>query len=225
MANITEINFKELKFSDMKRGFLNVFYNKKNLSIMLPKLRIPFGASVNDYGQVVCDFSLDKQLEVIEEFKKFDYQILQDAYNNRGSWFGDSNLSLEDLTEMYIPTLKQSRNLMYSPNIRVKLDKNRDSEINTKFYSSVKNDQGDYPSLEANTDSDVTSLLKKNTHCRIVMDCVGLWYKGDKFGITWKMFQVKVFPDEPRDNTPAKTVENYAFVESDSDSDTGLLGE
>ena len=53
----------------------------------------------------------------------------------------------------------------------------------------------------------MSSLETKRSHVNAIVQCVGIWVAGTKFGCSWKVLQMKI--------TPPSTIKGYAFKEID----------
>jgi len=203
--NINDINFAELKFSRQKnsseRKFISVFYNKKSLSLILPKLRIPFHAQLSKFNQLEFNLSLGTDEELISKFKELDSQIVAFAAENE--WITADSV--------YVPTLKEANGNAWPPTIRIKIPK-RDDVIQTYFFDENKK------SIEVTTNQQALDLLSKGTNVLSAVECVGLWFANGRYGLSWKADQIRVFPwrraarEEITDN-------GYAFADSSDESE------
>lgn len=176
---ITDVNSAEFKFSKTKqatgRRFLSLFYNKKNLGVKLPKLRIPFDTKLSNYGQLEVNFSLGDNTELINKIKEIDSKML--VFAEELSW--NSNEC------EYCPTLKVSKNNAYPPTVRIKIPIKND-EIEADFFD---NEGKELHVKEANGVSD---LLTKGTYALSAIECVGVWFNSEKWGLSWKLVQLRL---------------------------------
>jgi hypothetical protein len=205
---VNKVDFSALKFSNTKqtagRRFLNMYYLKKNLGLKLPKLRIPFDTKVSNYGQLEVNFSLGDNQELIKKIKDLDSKMVVFAEEN--NWH---NGECE-----YTPMLKLSKNNAFPPTIRIKIPLKNDT-IEAKFFDSEK------VQLSIKNSDDVCNLLVKGTHALSAIQCLGIWFNADRWGLTWKVCQIRLEKIGKRE-----VLEDSCFM-SDSDnsidSDTELL--
>lgn len=208
VKKIEDIDFKNLKFSSTKKTtgmrFLQVYDEKKNLDIKLPKLRIPFNTKLNLYNQLELNISLGSNTGLIDKFKEFDEQMIQFAK--------DQNWGLEEPFE-YTPILKVSKG-DYPPTLRIKFSI-KDNIVDTLFYDESNK------KMQVNTATDVIGLLKIGVEVYTLISCVGVWLKdSNKFGITFKVSQVKISAKKKEE--PIN--EEYLFESDDDDfPDSELL--
>lgn len=207
MINVSELQPSEIKFSRAKsnsgRRFIVAYYNKKNLALKLPKLRIPFDSRVNQFDQLEINVSLGSNQELIDKIKDLDEKMIEFALEH--NWFNGKAFD-------YTPTLKESKNNQFPPTLRIKVP-NKDNVIKTLFFNKDKT------KIEINDETDVVSIMKKGTHVQTAIECVGVWINESKFGLSWKAEQVRII------SKPEEINEEYTFDDSDDEeiSDTELL--
>jgi len=200
MSKIQDIDFKNLKFSSTKKTtgmrFLQVFNEKKNLEIKLPKLKVIFNTRLNLYNQLELNLSLGNDSELINKFKEFDEQMIQFAKEH--------NWGVQEPFE-YTPVLKASKDNKYPPTLRIKFSI-KDDIVDTSFYDASRN------KMEVNTVEDVIKHLVQGTEVKSAISCVGVWLRdANKFGVTFKLTQVQIQAKKEVKN------EEYLF-ESDDDN-------
>ena len=214
-----ELNVKNISYSEPKslqNGGKAVYvnYDGKPLILQTPKMRCPFGMSVYEDGEypkysLPLSFSgmdgnesLNKFHEVLENFDK---KLLKDGVKNSMLWFKKKKQSLEVCKALYSPQIKQSLDENGEPNgkypdtIKVKLPWRDD-----KFLCDA------YDSNRELIEGDLKKVLVKGSQVQALIQCVGLWFAGGKYGCSWKVVQMKI--------TPAAGVSGYSFL-SDSDED------
>lgn len=205
--SISKIDFKELKFSRTKQNtgkrFIDVFYNKKPLGIKLAKMRIPFDTQLSKYNQLEMNLSLEDP-ETAECFREFDRQM--EKYADENSW-NSENYS-------YTPIVKeskaqQSNGDFFPSTVRFKIQQ-KDSKILTSFYDQEKK------RTSVDKPDDVVKLLKKGTNVASAIEVSGVWFMGDKWGVSFKVEQVMVFEPEKRKEV---AVDDYLFESDDSGSE------
>lgn len=185
--DVKSINFDDLKFSAPRsttgKRFIKAFYNKKPLSIRLPKLKLPFDAQLSQYGQIETNISLGLNTAIIDKLQELDDKMMSFAVEN--GWFGN-----EDVDSMqYIPVLKKSKAGNYPPTFKVKISKT-DAGITSKFFDSNKQP------IEVNSAQDVLDLLKRGTHAISALECNSVWFIDNRFGLSWKVDQMRIYPNE-----------------------------
>lgn len=213
-TKINEIDLSKIKFSRTKNSsgfrFISAFYNKKSIGLKFPSLRIPFDSKVNKYNQLEINVSLDKNEELINKITDLDNQMKLFAVENK--WF-NSNVEYD-----YTPMLKKS-NSDYPPSIKMKIPI-KDSVISTTFYDENKK------KITVDNYNDVEDLMTKGTNIQSAIQCVGVWFNDDKFGLSWKAEQIRIMSKPEIKQESNNNQEDYAFCsdsEEDENSDVDLL--
>lgn len=227
---IEDINLDTLTFSKQKvnssNKFLYVYSDKKPLILKLPKTRLPFGLqkdSLSNKNQLLLDFSLEKNHKLIENFENFNSFIVEKVKNE---FFTDK--TLEEVKGMYTNYIKYPENPMYSPTLRAKIVLNENLDPKCDFYESEKNEEGKYPKInlkEKGGQEYLFQMMGKSSHVESIIECIGLWFFGNKFGLSFKVSQVMFHPNETYVEPPPRDCD---FLVSDSDtsnSDAEFLGE
>ena len=57
----------------------------------------------------------------------------------------------------------------------------------------------------------IGDLLTKGCRVQCLIQCVGLWFAGGKYGCSWKIVQVKV--------NPSKSISGYSFIDDSDDEE------
>ena len=235
-----ELKMDDVTFGDVKSmnnggKIIYVNHNGGNLNLQTPELRLPFDvnafseAGKDDKFTITCaleKYDSDKAvMEFFEKLVEMDDKVKAHAKENSVTFFKKAKISDETIEELYNPIVKVSRdtetgepNGKWPPNIKVKIAK-KDGKFQCKLYDNKKN----MFDINGNTDKpdDITDLLVKNTRCKMLIQCTGVWVINGKFGCTWKVVQSRL-------NVAVKDLDDYAFreteddvqfVESDGDSD------
>jgi hypothetical protein len=219
IINGTEFNCENIKYSSPKTNSLggksvNIFNKLTNsrLNISTPMM-LTWGAS--DYvdknsGQGNGKFEMSLQFPnedykneeaslFLENLKKFEDKIKNDALTNSKNWFGKVHKSLDILEALYSPMLKYSKDkntgecdLTKAPSIRVKIP-----VWEGTWRCEVYDDEGTklFPNSSSITPVD---LIPKATNVKVLMTCGGIWFANGKFGITWKLVQAMVQKPRPQ---------------------------
>jgi hypothetical protein len=161
--------------------------------------------------------------ETLEAFKTFDEAIISKVHSE---FFSEK--TLDEVRSMYTSCMKYPDNPRYSPTVRTKIIIGEDSVPKCDFYESEKNEEGKYPKIdvvEKGNEPYLLQLLCKSSKIESIIECIGLWFFGNKFGLSFKVTQVLVHPPEDQER---EAVDNCQFVDTDSDtsnSDADFLGE
>jgi hypothetical protein len=191
-----------------------ISYNGQKLVMQTPEMTVPFGMNKWDNdGKSACKYSLDlsfKGKESREVLNKFfeglcdlDNKLIEDGLVNSQTWFKKKHSSADVLKELYTPMVKFPKDKngeitdMYPPTIKLSLPHN-----GTDFTCDVFGSKKDIV--------DLNSIETKGAKVSAIIQCMGIWMVGSKYGVSWKVIQMKV--------TPRATIKGYAFKEIEETS-------
>lgn len=225
MTSINDINYNNIAFSKQKtkskNKFLSVFYDKKPFLVKLPCMKLAFGLQKNSYyekTQYNFDLSFKDNKDIRTKFEKLDDFIIERVHLEH---FQD--LTLEEVKEKYVSCVKYPQNTQYSPTLKVKIVTQDNNIKCDMFYPEIDETTGKLKKIdieEKGGEEFVLALLPKQKQVETVLECIGLWFMNDKFGLSFKALQVKVHPDEEK----KKTFDFLSDSET-SNSDADFLGE
>lgn len=135
--------------------------------------------------------------DFLKKLKEFENQILDDAVKNSEVWFGEE-LSRDVVKHNFFPFIKYSKDkntkkldLTKPPSIRAKVP-NYDGRWAIEIYDT--NQKLIFPcDNDRMTPQDFITKLSK---VACVLQCGGLWFGGKGWGVTWKLNQCVVKPQE-----------------------------
>lgn len=143
------------------------------------------------------DFATAATTEFLEKVTAFEKQILEDAVKNSEAWFGEE-MTLPVVKHTFFPCLKYSKDKVTKkvdptkpPSIRVKVP-NYGGRWAIEIYDP--NQRPLFPCENANM-TPMDFIPKKST-VACVIQCGGLWFGGKGWGLTWKLVQCVVKPQE-----------------------------
>lgn len=181
--------------SGAKQAYLN--YGSERLIMQTSiNMSIPFGLSVYDKAAEGPEYSIDLSFRGmdnradIKEFKDvmdaIDGKMIDEGIKNSKVWF-KSDLSREVIKAFYTPCVKYSKdkegNIQpYPPNLKVKL-RRINGEFETKFFDVNGNAYRGVP---------VEELMVKGVQVTAIIECVGVWFAGSKYGLTWRAKQIAI---------------------------------
>jgi hypothetical protein len=140
----------------------------------------------------------------LENIKRFEAKIREDALKNSKEWFGKQHKSSDIIDELFTPMLKYPKikgtsepDHYKAPTIKLKVPcYNGDWKV--EIYDEECN------KLFPSKDTPVTPLdyLKKGTNVACIIQCAGIWFTNGKFTITWQLVQALV--QKPRESIVGK---------------------
>jgi hypothetical protein len=180
-----------------------------------------------------AEYSNASTNEFLAKVKAFENQILDDAVKYSEVWFGEE-MSREVAKHTFFPVLKYPKDkttkksdLTKAPSMRVKVP-NYNNKWNIEIYDT-KNTR-----IFPNESSDCVTpmdLIPSKSKVACIIQCSGLWFGGKGWGVTWKLSQCVVKPQEvlsvfgkchiQLSNDDLQTIEN----QSNTAEDSGLVEE
>ena len=140
----------------------------------------------------------------LENIKRFESKIREDALKNSKEWFGKQHKSSDIIDELFTPILKYPKikgtsepDLSKAPTIKLKVPC-YDGSWKVEIYDEEQEKL--YPSEQ----SQYTPLdyLKKGTNLACIIQCAGIWFTNGKFTVTWQLVQALV--QKPRESIVGK---------------------
>jgi len=135
--------------------------------------------------------------EFLEKAKAFENQILEDAVKNSEAWFGEE-MSLAVAKHTFFPFLKYTKDKTTKkvdptkpPSIRAKVP-NYNGRWGVEIYDTKQ--QPIFPCENENMTP--MDFIPKKSNVAAVLQCGGLWFGGKGWGLTWKVVQCVVKPQE-----------------------------
>jgi hypothetical protein len=254
VINIETFNPSELKYGQPKKNkvgkSISVISTKTNkyLELSMPRLMTWGISDFYDKEKDTHDgkFSItlafprteeetEKTNLALEKLKKFQDQILADACKNKDKWW-DNNEDIDDAAikvMMYkfikYPKNKDTKKIDYTrpPSIQAKVEC-WEGKWKPKIFNTKKEILFPSPSAEADglTPADFVPKLS-NVSCTI--ECAGIWIGEKGWGITWRLKQCVVKPNDTMSNSDvcqvefddedATTIENQKVSGDDIDID------
>lgn len=143
------------------------------------------------------DYKTPASSMFLEKLKAFENQILDDAVKYSDAWFGEE-LSREVVKHNFFPFLKYTKDKLTkkvdpskSPSIRARVP-NYNNKWGVEVYDTSSN-------LLFPCDNDNMTpmdFVPKKSQVATVLQCGGLWFGGKGWGVTWKVNQCVVKPQE-----------------------------
>ena len=209
--DITKLKYSEVK--TLQSGAKSIYINYGafgKLRVQTPVLNLPYGlgegfedknASVKvekldkdkKYDLTVSFKGIDENSKIKtfhDKIKELESKIIEDAFNNRQEWFRDDF----DDNKAFVAKL-------YSPNIKLDKDKNTGKVVGKypptfkiKIPYDVKNSKFMFDSYDMeNNEIEFETIMKqlKGGSSQLIIELMGIWMAGGKFGCTWKVISGK----------------------------------
>lgn len=143
------------------------------------------------------DYRTPASEQFLSKLKAFENQILDDAVKYSDAWFGEE-LSREVVKHNFFPFLKYSKDkitkkvdLTKPPSIRARVP-----NYNNRWGIEVYDTQTNLLFPCDNENMTPMDFVPKKSQVACVLQCGGLWFGGKGWGITWKLNQCVVKPQE-----------------------------
>ena len=220
--DIAKVNFSNLKTLDNGGKIVWISYEDGPLILQTPEMTAPFGVSNwdNDKGGVKSTLNLSfKGKEGREVLNKFfenmndlDSKMINSAFENSPTWFKKQQ-SEAVIKELYTSIICHAKDKntgeitdRYPPTFKITLPMK-----NGKHDFEVYNQSKDLVPLD--------SVDLKGARVTALIQCLGVWIAGVKFGVSWKLVQMKVVPQKKLQGYSFKDVEEEKVVNDDDDDD------
>ena len=136
--------------------------------------------------------------------KQMDDKLVDDGVSNSMTWFKKKKQSKDVCKALYANQIKVSKDKngepdgKYPPTMKVKVPW-RDGSFQCDAYDANKK----------LIEDDLSNVLVKGTQVQALIQCVGMWFAGGKYGCSWKVVQMKV--------TPPAGIHGYSFLDDSDD--------
>lgn len=163
----------------------------EKLSVQLNDMTFDKGGFENEYIDV-CS----KDERAYEMIKKVETYVLNELKSKRTTWFGN-----QDIDDVFLESGMTSTAI-------------KDS----KFRLRVMDDVQIY---DANREVKTTNEVTPNTPCHLIIQMAGIWFTPGRWGVTWKVIQVKLKHQRVSASKPKQCM--FSDDEDDNDEDLSVL--
>lgn len=227
VVTVSSFDVKKLSVSDIKKldnGSSQVYinYDGKRLRLQAPRMTVPYDAGdykENKKYKVSFSFKgMDSNPKVAAYFKvleSIDNFVIDAATKNAAKWFKMPGASRDVVSTIYTPSVKYAidaatgdrKDLPPTQSVALKTPK---GAFDTEMYDN-KNQ-----SIEGLTPVEV---LRRNAEVTPIVDATGIWVADKKFGLSWKLHQVRIDV-----NGEGGATRGFLGVEEDSSSVPAVVG-
>ena len=223
--DINNVTFSDLKMLDNGGKIVYVSYNRAPLIMQTPAMSAPFGMSVWDNdGKAVPKYTLDLSFKGMDAspglqsfyavLEQLDGRLVDDGFANQGSWFKGKKYGSREIVEaLYTPMIKHAKDRetgertdKYPPTFKAGVPF-RDNGFTCDVFNDRK---------QAITDLAENLTQTKGAKVTAIVQCTGIWFAGGKFGVSWRVVQMKLVPN-------TTSLVGYAFRDDD-DNDADAEG-
>lgn len=227
VVTVSSFDAKKLSVSDIKKldnGSSQVYinYDGKRLRLQAPRMSVPYDAGdykENKKYKVSFSFKgMDSNPKVAAYFKvleTIDNFVIDAATKNAAKWFKMPGASRDVVSTIYTPSVKYAidaatgdrKDLPPTQSVALKTPK---GAFDTEMYDN-KNQ-----AIEGLTPVEV---LRRNAEVTPIVDATGIWVADKKFGLSWKLHQVRIDV-----NGEGGATRGFLGVEEDSSSVPAVVG-
>ena len=200
VTTVSSFDAKKLSVSDVKKldnGSSQVYinYDGKRLRLQAPRLNVPYDAGdYKDNKKYKVSFSfrgIDSNPKMAAYFKvleTIDNFVIDQATKNAAKWFKMPGASRDVVGTIYTPSVKYAidqatgdrKDLPPTQSVALKTPK---GAFDTEMYDHLNQ------SIEGQTP---VQVLRRGAEVTPIVDATGIWIADKKFGLSWKLHQVRV---------------------------------
>lgn len=213
----SKISYGAVKKLDNGGKSIYIKYAGEPLLLQLPEMSAPFGVS-KWTGEGKTKFSLDlsfagkENRKVLQTFfdnmTNLDKKFITDAIENSPTWFNKKYTSFEVVEALYTAMVKFAKDKTtgevtdkYPATFKMSIPVAKDGSFDCEVFDA-KCQPTSLAALEAKGGI-------KGARVTAIVQCLGIWIAGSKFGCSWKVVQMKV--------ATRQTISGYALREIPDD--------
>jgi hypothetical protein len=188
-------------------------FNKSPIVLQTPEMVAPYGVSNWNDNKHTLDLSF-KGKETRENLNTFfekmvalDKKLVQDGLQNSMTWLKKTYKTVDAVEALYTPMVKYAKDKntgevtdKYPPTFKLKIPFS-----NNAFQCQVYDTKRQAIDIKQLIDTGAF----KGAKVTAIIQCLGIWVAGGKFGCSWKVLQMRV--------SPPQTIKGYAFKELEDD--------
>ena len=217
--NIGQLSYGIPKQQSTGGKTIFIAYAGQQLYMQTPAMKAPFGISMwpSDNGgpdkySIDLSFEGRESREQVQAFfdalQAIDKRLVNDAMENSQAWFKKKYAAVEVVEALYSPTVRYSKdretgeiNERYAPTFKMSLPF-KDGKFLFPAFGSRRE--------EIDMHEAYTNARSKGARVQAIVQCSAIWIVGNKFGLMWKVRQLKL--EEP------VRLSGYAFQATDDDA-------
>lgn len=227
--DVSKVTFGNIKSLDNGGKTVYIGYNGKPLIVQTPEMAAPFGSTKwnptggeggKDKYTLEMSFKGVESRPYLKTFmdlvENLDEKIIESGLENSQNWFKKKYNNKDVVGALYTPMLKRSKDKetgevddKYPPTFRINLPF-KDDKFDCDIYNTSK-------------EQITLSNIDKGSKVTAILQCMGIWVAGGKFGCSWKVIQLRVVGREEIrgfsfiDDGETKAVSSNKHVVDDDD--------
>lgn len=215
-SNITFSQVKTLEGVGARQCYLN--YGGRSLIFQTASMSVPYGMNTFEKEGNKPKYSVDLSFRGYEDasnkkiqafyqaLTNLDKYMIEQGVKNSQAWFKVKH-PREVVEAFYTPCIRLAKDAQgnlkqFPPTLKVNLKQRKDTTVfDVQCYDDQKRPYENTP---------VEELLVKGAQVTCLIQCTGVWFAGSKFGLSWKMAQIRV------DKLP-EAIRGFAFADEDGE--------
>jgi hypothetical protein len=216
--DVSSVTYSAPRNLDFGGRSIYMSLNRSPIVLQTPEMIAPYGVSNwNDDGKGPDKYSLDLSFKgkegrpnlntFFEKMVELDKKLIQDGVDNSMTWLKKKYNSVDVVEALYTPMVKYAKDKTtgeitdkYPPVFKLKIP-----FVNSAFQCEVYDNKRKSVDLKQLIDTGAF----KGAKVTAIIQCLGIWVAGGKYGCSWKVLQMRV--------SPAQTIKGYAFKELEDD--------
>lgn len=226
--DVSNVTYSAPRTLDNGGRSIYVALNRSPIVLQTPEMVAPYGVSNwNDDGKGPDKYSLDlsfKGKEARENLNTFfekmaalDKKLVRDGVENSMTWLKKKYNSADVVEALYTPMVKYAKDKTtgevtdkYPPTFKLKIPFNNGT-FQTEVYDTKRN--------TLNMRELIDNGSFKGAKVTAIIQCLGIWVAGGKYGCSWKVLQMRVSMPQAIKGYAFKELEDDKVDESDIDDD------
>jgi hypothetical protein len=206
--NVDAMTYGSVKTNDNGGKSIYVSLNSSPIIIQTPEMFAPFGMSKWDNDKAgTVKYTMDLSFKDVanrpslktffDKISEFDEKLINDGTVNQFEWLKKKGVSKDTIKELYTSMIKYPIDKVtgeisgkYPPTFKLSIPF-RDNHFQCEVYN------------ENREVIDINEIETKGAKVTAIIQCLGIWSAGGKYGCSWKCIQMKV-------RSP-KAIKGFAF--------------
>lgn len=231
--DVSNVSYSAPRTLDNGGRAIYMSLNKSPIVLQTPEMVAPYGVSNwNDDGKGPDKYSLDLSFKgkegrenlntFFEKMVSLDKKLVQDGVDNSMTWLKKKYNSVDVVEALYTPMVKYAKDKTtgeitdkYPPTFKLKIP-----FVNGSFQCEVYDNKRKSVDLKELIDTGAF----KGAKVTAIIQCLGIWVAGGKYGCSWKVLQMRVTPPQTIKGYAFKDIEDDKVDDSDIDDDESVNG-
>lgn len=229
--DVSSVSYSAPRTLDNGGRSIYLSLNRAPIVLQTPEMVAPYGISnFNDDGKGPDKYSLDLSFKgkearenlntFFEKMSALDRKLINDGMENSMTWLKKKYNSVDVVEALYSTMVKFAKDKntgeitdKYPPTFKLKLPM-YNGVFACEAYDTKRNVLDIHELIRSNS--------LKGAKVTAIIQCVGIWVVGTKFGCSWKVLQMRVSMPQALKGYAFKDLEEDKVDESDIESDDDI---